>query len=53
LNKEFRNRIQHPAGNTDKKLVKAYYQQLRQDFNAETEKIYAELKSLNVEKPVN
>ena len=50
LNEEFRNRIQRPAGNADKKLVKAYYKRLLQDFNEETDKIYSELKSLNREK---
>jgi|TergutMp193P3_1026864.scaffolds.fasta_scaffold178766_1 hemerythrin superfamily protein len=52
LNDEFRSRIQRPAGK-EKQLVKQYYKQLREDFDAETEKIYAELKSLTPEKSEN
>ena len=53
LNIEFRRRIQNPDGKDNKQLVKQYYQQLHEDFDAETEKIYMELKSLNVEKGAN
>jgi hypothetical protein len=53
LNVEFKRRIQHPGGKEDNQLVKLYYKQLREDFNAESEKIYSELKTLNIEKTEN
>ena len=53
LNAEFRSRIQGASVKADSRLAKLYYKQLREDFNAEAELIYAELKSLNVEKSEN
>ena len=53
MSNEFRRRIQHPAGNANKKLIKQYYKKIREDFDAEIEKIYAEIVSLNKEKTVN
>jgi len=53
LNAEFRNRIQGASVKADSRLAKLYYKQLREDFNAEAELIYAELKSLIVEKSEN
>jgi len=53
LNTEFRSRIQSASVKADSRLAKQYYKQLREDFNAEVEEIYAELKSLIVEKSEN
>ena len=53
LNVEFRKRIQGASVKADSRLAKKYYSQLREDFNADTEKIYAELKSLTLEKSEN
>ena len=50
---EFRCRIQHSAGNTNKQLVKNYYKKVREDFDAEIDEIYTELMSLNKEKSKN
>ena len=46
---EFRGRVQHPAGTDNKQLVKQYYKKLREDFDAEVDKIYTELMLLNKE----
>ena len=53
LNIDFRNRIQGASVKADNRLAKQYYRQLREDFNAESALIYAELKSLNVVKNEN
>lgn len=53
MNTEFRQRIQHPAGTGDKQLVRQYYTKMRKDFDAEVDKIYAELVSLNKERSKN
>ena len=50
LNDEFRSRVQGASVKADNRLAKQYYKQLREDFNAEVEKIYEELKSLTIEK---
>jgi len=53
LNVEFRSRVQGASVKADSRLAKHYYKQLREDFNVEAEKLYAELKSLIVEKSEN
>ena len=53
FNNEFRNRTQGASVKADCRLAKQYYKQLREDFNAEIEKFYEELKSLTVEKSEN
>jgi len=53
LNVEFRNRSQGASLKADSRSAKQYYKQLREDFNAEAELIYAELKSLIIEKSEN
>ena len=53
MSDEFRGRIQHPAGNANKQLVKQYYKKVREDFDTEVDKIYAEIVSLNKEKAKN
>ena len=53
LNVEFRNRIQGASVKADSRTAKQFYKQLREDFNVEAELIYADLKSLNVEKSEN
>ena len=53
MSEEFRERIQNPAGNANKQLVKQYYKKLREDFDAEVDEIYTELMSLNKEKNTN
>jgi len=53
LNTEFRQRVQHPAGNGNKQLVKQYYKKVREDFDTEVDKIYTELMSLNKERGGN
>ena len=53
MSAEFRGRIQHPAGNANKQLVKQYYKKVREDFDAEVDKIYSEIVSLNKEKAKN
>ncbi|MDR2915284.1 MAG: hypothetical protein LBV74_10710 [Tannerella sp.] len=53
MSAEFRGRIQHPAGSDNKQLVKQYYKKIRQDFDAEVDKIYTELMSLNQERSEN
>ena len=53
FNKEFRNRTQGASVKADSRLTKHYYKQLREDFNAEIEKFYEELKSLTVENSEN
>ena len=53
LSTEFRERIQHPDGSANKKIVKQYYKKVREDFDAEVDKIYEEIVSLNKEKTEN
>ena len=53
MTEEFRVRIQHPEGSSNKQLVKQYYKKLREDFDAEVDEIYTELMSLNKEKITN
>ena len=53
MSAEFRERIQHPAGSANKQLVRQYYKKVREDFDAEVDKIYTELMSLNKEKSKN
>ena len=53
MSDEFRGRIQHPAGNANKQIVKQYYKKLREDFDAEVDNIYMEIVSLNKEKVKN
>lgn len=53
LNAEFRQRVQHPAGNGNKQLVKQYYKKVRDDFDTEVDEIYTELMSLNKERGEN
>ena len=50
---EFRGRIQHPSGSANKQLVKQYYKKVCKDFDAEVDKIYLEIVSLNKEKIEN
>ena len=50
---EYRERIQHTDGNTNKQLIRQYYKKLREDFDAEVDTIYTELMSLNKEKNTN
>ena len=53
MSDEFRGRIQHPAGSANKQLVKQYYKKVREDFDAEVDRIYTEIVSLNKEKVKN
>ena len=53
MSTEFRERVQHPAGSANKQLVRQYYKKIREDFDAEVDKIYTELMSLNKEKSKN
>ncbi|MDR0573964.1 MAG: hypothetical protein LBG96_08060 [Tannerella sp.] len=53
MSAEFRGRIQRPAGNANKQLVKQYYKKIREDFDAEADKICTELMSLNKERSEN
>ena len=53
MNTEFKTRIQHPSGNSNKRLTSQYYNKLRDDFDAEVDKIYMELLSLNKVKVEN
>jgi hypothetical protein len=47
MSDEYRRRIQNPPVTADKQPVKQYYKKLREDFNAEVDKIYEELGLLN------
>ena len=53
MNDEFRSRIQHPPGNSNKLLVKQYFKKLRKDFEMGVDEIYTELMILNKEKIEN
>jgi hypothetical protein len=43
MNDEYRRRIGNLAGSVDKQRVKQCYKKLREDFNAEVDRIYEEL----------
>ena len=53
MSTEFRCRTQHPAGNSDRQIVKQYYKKVRNDFDAEIDEIYTELMSLNKQNSKN
>ena len=53
MSAEFRERIQHSDGNANRQLVKQYYKKVREDFDAEVDKIYTEIMLLNKEKSSN
>ena len=53
MSTDFRGRIQHPAGNANRQLVRQFYRKVREDFDTEVDKIYMELMSLNKESSKN
>jgi hypothetical protein len=49
MHNEYRRRIQNPPARADKQPARQYYRKLREDFNAEADRIYGELMLLNKE----